>query len=516
MAPPPEGAFAPSDARPPDDAGARGASRARGALVAVLILAAVLRAWRLFGGGYDGDEPFEILVRKAVLEHGVPVVPSGQVPFYGGILLYPGALGTWIGGMDVFWNRLPFAILGLAAVATVARTSWRVAGPWAGVAAALFLGLDPGHVQWSANVKVYGAQTLLTALAVDRWVRWVVERDDRAAWTCAAAFAAAALTHPAAAFLLPALAAGGLAARGLPWLRSPRPWVVLGVGAGCLLLFRWVIVTFDPAMDAHLVRESGTLRATVKRLLASLASHGWNSTWHAGAFAVAGLGAAWSAAVAVWARRMPRGAERLALLGFGSWLVALAAFTLVSRHLGAMYLLPSYPLLVLGAAAGAAVLAGRGAARKARAVAVGLLAVAVHAATMRSAWAVAMDPLDDVGALFGRLARDAKPGELVLGAVPHADLYTEGRVQSRMIYSANFGAVAVEKDGRRIERYMGHPFLSTVEDIRPAVEAAPRTWLVLGAKDVTAGRVSPEVREWLQSRMRLEERARGLELWATP
>ena len=530
----------PVDRRP--EAGSASDTRrwpaSRIALAAVIAAGVALRAVRLFAEGYHGDEPFEIFVRRAVLDHGWPLLPSGQVSAYGGVLLWPGAIGTWIGGMSVFWNRLPMFVLGCAALWIVGRTAARRLGPWAGVAAAAVLAFHPGHIEWTTNVKIYGAMTLFTACAADAWLAWLLDDDARAPRRFALCATLAALVHPAAAFTVAGFAVGGLCMRGPRWAFAPRTLLTFAVPGAALAAFALVMRYGDPTMTGHLVAaggggsggSGGEVRRVIKHLWAALGSHGWHSTWHAVPFALAAIGSAFALVRLAMGRgreSTPAGRvspagrtspERTTLATTLAWGAGLAAMATISRHQGAMYLLPTFPLLAIGAAGGLRGLwgTGVGAGSTFRAAALGAVALGLHVAATWGAWPETFDRREGIARVWRHLADESKPGEVSLGGGPHAVLYSKGNLDDFMIYGGDLGASSFLKDGRPYDRYLGNPVLGTVDMIRPVVEAAPRTWYFIADKEIALVRVTPEVHAWLTSRMHLVAETPGMRLYATP
>jgi 4-amino-4-deoxy-L-arabinose transferase-like glycosyltransferase len=508
------------------DADARASAAARRWLLAVLVVGVLLRAWRLFDAGFESDEYFELMARRMIAETGAPTMPSGVFWIYGGPLLWVGAPMQWIAPLSVFVERLPFFLIGSAGIFVVARTARRLFGEWAAVAAAAAVAFHPGLVEWTANVKIYGALTTLTALAVDRYCAWVFEDDERGAWPFAAWFALASSCHPGVAFLAPPLALTAILVRGPRWCLRPRALGAAALAAAGGLGLYVAIRLGDPTMAQVMVADGPAPASAhpfidaAKQFLRSLGSHGWRSSWHAVPFCVAAAGAAWGLRallrpeVRASARTCP-GVRRLAL--FGAWFLAFALFIELSRFGGAQYILPAYPLLALAAASCVGAIVDR----TSRAGAVAALALlAAHVVAAGPEFRRVFAQRNEANArIYGRLAADARPGDKTFGFGVAAPLHAGFGVSDHIVYGRNFGLIALFRDGRPYDRVFGEPLLRTVDEVRPVLEKAPRAFYLVNAKelnpDPSRNRVTPEVHEWLSSRMELVLEEGGMRLYET-
>lgn len=472
-------------------------------LWAVVLSGVALRLWRTTSGAFEGDEPFTLLARESILRHGVPVLPSGLLYPYGGIDLWYGALGTALGDMSVFWNRLPNALLGCLAPIVVATTLRRHVGLAAAVVGAAVVAWHPGHVEWSGHVKVYGAQALLVALALDRWLAWALDDTPRALGWFVLWFALATSCHPNMGFTLPAFL-------GLPLLLRPlrtclRARTVLAALAVAVLPVLWIVLLrhADPTLQAQMVDEEAgrSLRSLVKEVWYGLRSHGWHSTWHAVPFALmaGATGASW------WATRGgDRTPARVATVGLLGWLSTWLALSLLSKHKAAMYLLPALPFMALSIGAGsAAVLRRVGEARRAWTWGVAAVCCAVlHVWTTSPIWEAVLErhprPVH-----YDLLSEQAVAGELSLGGGPLPVLLSNFRVDDHMVYGRDFGASTHEVDGVRVDRYLGNRLLPTPAAVEEALRDRPGAWYFVTEKELRTGRVSAELHAWLTARMEL-------------
>jgi hypothetical protein len=173
----------------------------RGELVAwlaVLAVAAILRLPDLAGRGtWDADQGHDMLVlRHLVLDGQIPLLgpPTSIGDFHHGMLYYlllapaalasradPVAVTTWI------------ALGGIVAVATTGWLARSVAGPLAGIVAALLLAVSATAVEestfiWNPNVIALTSSIALAAA-------WRAHVTDRARWWVAAGAGAIATMH---------------------------------------------------------------------------------------------------------------------------------------------------------------------------------------------------------------------------------------------------------------------------------------------------------------------------------
>ena len=76
-------------------------------LGAIVVVAAVLRLWRLGALGIVSDEDLSILAVDGILAHGYPLLPSGMIYLRLGWFGYLIAASAAAFGHEEFWLRLP-------------------------------------------------------------------------------------------------------------------------------------------------------------------------------------------------------------------------------------------------------------------------------------------------------------------------------------------------------------------------------------------------------------------------
>jgi len=111
------------------------------------------------------DEYISMLAAQAIIDHGVPTLPSGL--FYGpkGLLhSYFMALALWLYGPSEFAARFPSVLAGVLAVVVIYRAGRDWFSPVVGLSAAMALAWLPAEVQWGGRARMYGLFQLLALL----------------------------------------------------------------------------------------------------------------------------------------------------------------------------------------------------------------------------------------------------------------------------------------------------------------------------------------------------------------
>jgi len=137
-------------------------------LLAIVLLAAVLRLSRLGSQSFWLDEAFSVALARA---------PRGSFWFEirtreANMALYYGLLRLWLrGGSGEAFVRLLSAIAGIATVPVVYAIGARLFGRRTGLAGALLLAVDPMHVYDSQDARSYALAVLLVSLSTLAFVR---------------------------------------------------------------------------------------------------------------------------------------------------------------------------------------------------------------------------------------------------------------------------------------------------------------------------------------------------------
>jgi 4-amino-4-deoxy-L-arabinose transferase-like glycosyltransferase len=219
-----------------------------GLLILVLWLAFGLRLAYFFRTNRIVDEYISMLAIQAVLDEGVPVLPSGL--FYGpkGLLhSYLGALAALVFGPSEFALCFPSMLAGVVAVCYVYRAGRDWFSPTAGLSAAMSLSLLSSAVMWGGRVRMYGLWQTLSVISVYLIITgYVTAPDHRARLGGIVVMLLAVLTHTLALIILGGLVVAVVVCRLISPLGSKQavsliPWEIL---AGIVLVV--IIILLDP------------------------------------------------------------------------------------------------------------------------------------------------------------------------------------------------------------------------------------------------------------------------------
>ncbi len=151
---------------------ARHPAVATAAVAGLLVATSALALWLRLTGlhGWDGtlsvDEARLALAGRGILEHGVPVLPSGW-PYTRGLLAsYLVAPSLALLGLTDFAARLPSALAGTALVPVMYALGRSLAGRPAGLFGALFVAGYPPLVAWSREAWLFALYVTVYATAL--------------------------------------------------------------------------------------------------------------------------------------------------------------------------------------------------------------------------------------------------------------------------------------------------------------------------------------------------------------
>ncbi|MBI1852825.1 MAG: phospholipid carrier-dependent glycosyltransferase [Planctomycetes bacterium] len=272
-------------------------------LVAIAVVAAVVRLTDLRHSppGLQQDEAANAWNSFCLLETGMDAHGDRWPVFYSYALgedrsaLFYYALLPFqaIGGLNVWTTRLPNAVGGILCVLLVYYVGRRLFGPWAGIAAAAILALNPWHLQQSRWGHESGWTTLLVVgpLALMLWANLPLDDDDSRrprpfiALLAGLAAGIACYGYPAVRIFLPVFVLAAVAATARTW------WIRIRTRAGALAIGAFVLggaVTFGPLLWKHVTdpenisrraagiwtwRDSDSLPAKIGAVLARYPGH---------------------------------------------------------------------------------------------------------------------------------------------------------------------------------------------------------------------------------------------------
>jgi hypothetical protein len=209
-------------------------------LVGVIVLAVVVRFWRLGHWNFQATEMFTL--RDSLSPKLTNARPLGY-------LLNHYLVGSFR-PLDEFGLRLLPAIFGILAVLALYLVCRRLAGPRAALCAALLLALSPLHIMYSQLARYWSLVFLLSAIYPYAIYLGIRERNRRwLALGCVTA-ALAVLAHPVSVLLLGGLAVylvAGLRREDLTrlWSQKAIRWTAILA----LLLTATIMVRFVPLLQ---------------------------------------------------------------------------------------------------------------------------------------------------------------------------------------------------------------------------------------------------------------------------
>jgi 4-amino-4-deoxy-L-arabinose transferase-like glycosyltransferase len=482
-------------------------------LAGVLLLAAWLR-WRyLVNVQPYPDEFVTLLAVKMILQKGVPVLPSGLFYEHGLLFSYAGATAGALFGFSRGTVRGISLVFGVLAV----LLTWHVGRRWysdsTGLLAAALLAVAPTAVLWGGRARMYALLQFLVLLTL--YLAFSGSFDDRPAWRRLAlvCYLGATLTQFVAVTLIPPLvlatvAVGWYGAREggeRSWFRSRRVWLE---GAGLAIV----------ALVAFLVKRAGQpkgvapLEATgagvVTGVTQVVAIYGDLST---------DLGGSWQALAPFFTAPEAILPTALALLAVG-WAIA----NLLRRHLTARdlptlflalilvvtalemmlfvsperrdekYLFMLQPALFLLAADGLTRLGGQiadlrlgnrggGDWGNLGSLVFGLAAgLALIVYTWPATWALLGRTGSDYDTAFAYVRDHWRKGDTVLTGTPAAAaLYLDRNDYYAVRGTGGYAYRILDRDGKKIDRWIGSPWLGTDTQIHSVLSTSSSVWLVL-------------------------------------
>jgi 4-amino-4-deoxy-L-arabinose transferase-like glycosyltransferase len=459
----------------------------------VLFAAFALRLQYAFGISPYSDEYITLLAARAVLQTGVPVLPSDLFYGHGILFIYVDALFLGLMGFSVEIARMASVFIGVLSVAVVYVFGRRWFSARTGLFAAVLLASATDAIMWHGRARMYSLLQLTFFAGALLLYEGLVLRDSRLCRCVGiAAITGAGLTHLLAVpYTLTMVVALSIVrwwvrrrGEGFP-LRVRRLWpelILAVVGIGAVVLVRqangspWraggCIVT-----DIGVLLDMGYL---ISRLIAWFGGFifGPNLVWMA--MILVGV----SSLLLRMARRAARPGDPPAVYLLIIWLGSVVGLAVFSVWYGDSYTLALLPLFcLLGAKAldelcdfvedAVGHIRTRHVVRVASTIIVLALMVAL---VWRGVYqTVTCDPLQLDEAL-DYVRRHQREGDVIAIFAPHAALIVLGRVD---FYAREHGYPFVEVDAGRVDIWTGTPVLDSVEGLAAVLDARERVWLII-------------------------------------
>jgi 4-amino-4-deoxy-L-arabinose transferase-like glycosyltransferase len=214
-------------------------SLARKTILLVTVAAFALRLAYLLDSHPFIDEFTTVLAARAILQRGLPVLPSGLFYEHGLLFSYLDAPFVGLAGERVLFGlaRLPSLLISTVAVPILYWVGRRWLSSRAGLVAAALLAFSPEGIVWGGRARMYAlAQLLVLLLAFLVYEGSLGEGRPRLRWLALLTLLAVLLTQLGSIILVPPLLIGAFL---VGWLTRPngvRPWffrpAVLAEGGG--------------------------------------------------------------------------------------------------------------------------------------------------------------------------------------------------------------------------------------------------------------------------------------------
>src|SRR5688572_25567698 len=206
-------------------------------LVLIVALGAYLRLAHLGALGFRWDEDLSGLAVRAILEKGVPQLPSGMIYLRGGLFSHLMAASATMFGFSEFALRLPAALFGIALIVAAYLFGAALFGRVVGLVTAALLAVSFWDIDLARYARFYSAFSLLYVLTLYAIWQFRVKSPSTAGGVLCVVLAVITLSLHDLAYSLALAFFYPLVLRGPAAWRSPREWVWPVVSSGVLAGF---------------------------------------------------------------------------------------------------------------------------------------------------------------------------------------------------------------------------------------------------------------------------------------
>jgi hypothetical protein len=490
----------------------------------LLALAFAARAITARGADLHADELYDLFAARMIMEHGIPVFPSGMLWPAGGPLPYLEAPFVGLAGVLSHWGRAPSVVVSSLSVLMLFWLGRDMFGRFVGLAGAAAWAFDPDAVLWGAYARQYSLHPLLmfmTLYLVRRAARMGCANGTGPA--AAVAFIATLWTQPPTIFFSPAFAVAFLL-----WLQRPALRALVATAAVGLIgtAAVWCYVSLgDPGLIESSSAEGGAI------VLPSFAALGLSSLFQrylpfflefphrtllTTIAAVSVAAASWSAATSRLTPDQAADPVRRDLLALGSFsLVAVAGLSFFRYGQPGYALALLGPVFLIGAQGLSAI--GRGSSDTGQGsqsgssgewravfpiVLVALLLVPAARDLRRNALPAASDGQMDAYLYIGR---NWQPGDAMLDANIVAWVVAAERDPHFFYLCADACGLGLLRKGEVfVNRFIGSPQIRTAEQVADVLDRYPRVWFAIKKSDwENDQRMPPPIRKLVAERMHI-------------
>jgi hypothetical protein len=206
-------------------------------LILIVGLGAYLRLAHLGALGFRWDEDLSGLAVRAILEKGVPELPSGMVYLRGGVFSHLMAASASLFGFDEFALRLPAALFGIALIVMAYCFGAALFGRIVGLVTAALLAVSFWDIDLARYARFYSAFSVLYVLTLYAIWRFRVKTPSTAGGVVCVALAITTLSLHDLAYSLALAFFYPLVLRGPTGWRRPREWLWPIASSGVLAAF---------------------------------------------------------------------------------------------------------------------------------------------------------------------------------------------------------------------------------------------------------------------------------------
>jgi hypothetical protein len=206
-------------------------------LASIVAVGAYLRLAHLGALGFRWDEDLSGLAVRAILEKGIPQLPSGMIYLRGGLFSHLMAASATMFGFNEFALRLPAALFGIALIVAAYLFGAALFGRVVGLVTAALLAVSFWDIDLARYARFYSAFSLLYVLTLYAIWQFRIKAPSAAGGVLCVALAVITLSLHDLAYSLALAFFYPLVLRGPAAWRSAREWLWPVVSSGVLAAF---------------------------------------------------------------------------------------------------------------------------------------------------------------------------------------------------------------------------------------------------------------------------------------
>lgn len=193
-------------------------------LAAIVAVGAYLRLMNLGALGFRWDEDLSGLAVRAILEKGIPELPSGMLYLRGGLFSHLMAASATLFGFSEFALRLPAALFGIALIVAAYLFGAALFGRVVGLITAALVAVSFWDIDLARYARFYSAFSMFYVLTLVAIWQFRVKAPSAAGGVLCVALAIVTLSLHDLAYSLALAFFFPLVLRGPEAWRSPREW----------------------------------------------------------------------------------------------------------------------------------------------------------------------------------------------------------------------------------------------------------------------------------------------------